>query len=83
MANKRVMIVIKQLAALNKQIQSLGGELGALRETLEAERTMILRYLEETIIDYKASIRFRKNLERSGVIGYYVALTCFNVRYLG
>lgn len=81
MANERVMTMIKQLAALNEQIQSLGSELAALRETLEAEKTMILRYLEEAVIDYKASIEFRKSLERSGVTGYYIALTRFNVRY--
>lgn len=53
---------------------------------MEAERSMILRYHEEVIIDYKAPIRFRNGIERLGVVScqywYYITLACFNMRYL-
>ena len=46
---------------------------------------MILRYREKEIVNYKASVRFKRGLERSWVIlyryGYYITLTHFKVRY--
>ncbi|RWV94802.1 hypothetical protein GW17_00042624 [Ensete ventricosum] len=56
--------LVKQVAMANfKLIQSLN-------EALEAERSMIPRYREEAIVDYKASIGFREGLKRLGVASY-------------
>lgn len=41
-----------------------------LKEALEAEQSMISRYWEETIINYKAFTRFRRGLERLRVVSY-------------
>lgn len=68
----------EQVLAANEQAQEL-------KDALEAKQCMIPKYREEVVIDYKASTRFKKGLERIRVIlyqfGYQIALAYFKTRY--
>lgn len=71
---------------LSEQVVVTNEQAQGLRDVLEAEQRMIPKYRKETIIDYKASIRFKRGLERRRVISYQfeyqIALAPFKARYL-
>ncbi|RWW78464.1 hypothetical protein BHE74_00013316 [Ensete ventricosum] len=51
---------------LAEEVATANKEACKLKEALEGNRSHILEYREEAIIDYKASIGFRRGLEKMG-----------------
>ncbi|RZR80239.1 hypothetical protein BHM03_00006209 [Ensete ventricosum] len=70
---------------LVEEVMVNNGEAHELKEALEVERHRIPEYRKKAIIDYKASVSFKKGLERTRVTSYQFryqfALARFKARY--